>query len=151
MTTINRLPGYLSALTILTLSVALPALADAKPCCRYDRGTANVSSSTCRHNGGRVVDQRYCQRRGWNPGYNQGYNGPNFSITLGNVQFGYTDGYYDQNRGWHNWSNNNERDWYRQNRGGTYHDMQRDRDDDTNRRDWRDGKRRDWRGGEDHR
>jgi len=143
MTNFNRVPGVLGALTILALSVALPALAEAKPCCRHEGRTYNTSSATCRHDGGRVIDQRYCAAGG----YNQGNNGPNFSITLGNVQFGYTDGYYDQNRGWHNWSNDNERNWYRQNRGGTFHNMQRDTDNDTNRRDWRDGKRQDWRGG----
>ena len=143
-----RVPGYLSALTILALSVALPSMADAKPCCeRYGRTSNSSSAATCRRIGGHVVSQRYCQNRNYRQDGND--NGVNFSITLGNVQFGYNDGYYDQNRGWHSWKNNGERDWYRQNHRQSYYDVTHDRDGDQNRKDWRDGKRNDWRGGGD--
>ena len=70
----------------------------------------------------------------------------NFSISLGNAQFGYSDGYYDNDRRWHNWQDDDERDWYRENHGQTYYQMTRDRDPDRYRRDWRDGRRNDWRG-----
>ncbi len=71
----------------------------------------------------------------------------NFSISLGNVVFGYADGYYDQDRRWHDWSNDDERDWYRENNGQTYYQMSRDQDRDNYRRDWREGRRADWRNG----
>jgi hypothetical protein len=70
------------------------------------------------------------------------------SITLGTAVFGYSDGYYDSDRGWHDWRNEEERDWYRQNHNGTYYDMDRERDRDAYRRDWREGRRADWRGGD---
>lgn len=73
--------------------------------------------------------------------------GVDFTISLGNVEFGYSDGYYDRNRQWHNWSNESERDWYRRNRGTTYNDMRRDDDRDQYRHDWRDGRRQGWRVG----
>jgi len=69
----------------------------------------------------------------------------NFSITLGNAQFGYHDGYYDNNRRWHRWRHNDERNWYRQNHRDSYYDMDRTRDNDRTRREWRDGRRQDWR------
>ncbi|MEQ1754400.1 MAG: hypothetical protein ABL973_09735 [Micropepsaceae bacterium] len=68
-----------------------------------------------------------------------------FSIVLNNVAFGYSDGYYDQNRGWHDWRDNDERDWYRSNRGPSYYEMRREQDRDQYRSDWRDGRRSNWR------
>ena len=70
-----------------------------------------------------------------------------FSISLGNVQFGYSDGYYDNDRRWHNWRDDEERDWYRQNHGQSYYQYDRESDRDQYRRDWREGRRSDWRGG----
>ena len=70
----------------------------------------------------------------------------NFSITLGNVQFGYHDGYYDNNRRWHRWQNNRQRTWYQQHHGRSYYQMRRNNDRDRYRRDWRNGRRTDWRG-----
>jgi len=70
----------------------------------------------------------------------------NFSITLGNAQFGYHDGYYDNNRRWHRWQNTRQRNWYQQNHGRTYYQMRRNNDRDRYRRDWRQGRRNDWRG-----
>ena len=69
-----------------------------------------------------------------------------FSISLGHVVFGYSDGYYDNNRRWHRWRHNDERNWYRQNRRASYYHMNHSRDRDHNRRDWRNGRRNDWRG-----
>ena len=70
-----------------------------------------------------------------------------FSISLGNAVFGYDDGYYDNDRRWHDWRNDEERNWYRQNHGQTYYLMGRYDDRDNYRRDWLRGKRDDWRGG----
>lgn len=68
-----------------------------------------------------------------------------FSITLGNVQIGYVDGYYDSNRRWHAWRNDAERNWWRQNRRAQYFAMRHDRDNDRFRKEWRKGKRKNWR------
>ena len=68
-----------------------------------------------------------------------------FSVSLSNAQFGYNDGYYDNDRRWHNWRTDGERDWYRQHRSQTYYQMVRDDDRDNYRRDWREGRRDDWR------
>ncbi len=76
--------------------------------------------------------------------------GVNFSITLGDVVFGYSDGYYDKNRRWHRWRNSQERRWYQSNHRNSFYNLQRDRDTDRNRRDWRNGRGRDWRGGGNH-
>jgi hypothetical protein len=70
----------------------------------------------------------------------------NVTITLGNAQFGYHDGYYDNQRRWHRWQNNRQRTWYQRNHGRTYYQMRRDNDRDRYRRDWRNGRRNDWRG-----
>lgn len=70
----------------------------------------------------------------------------NFSVSLGHVQFGYSDGYYDNGRRWHRWRNDRERNWYQQNYRQSYYHMRRDHDRDRNRRNWRDGHRNDWRG-----
>lgn len=76
-------------------------------------------------------------------------DGPDFALTLGNVVFAYSDGYYDRNRRWHAWRSDEERDWYRRNYSGTYYDYRRDRDSDRFRREWREGDREDWRRGDD--
>ncbi len=76
--------------------------------------------------------------------------GITFSIQLGNAVFGYSDGYYDQNRRWHRWRNSQERRWYQSNHRDAFYNMRHDRDNDRNRRDWRSGKRQDWRGGDNH-
>lgn len=68
-----------------------------------------------------------------------------FSITLDGVQFGYSDGYYDEHRRWHPWRSHRERDWYRHNHRNSYYHMRRHRDRDRYRRDWRQGRRDDWR------
>lgn len=70
-----------------------------------------------------------------------------FSVTLGNVEIGYADGYYDDRRRWHRWNSNDEREWYRRNYRDRYFHMRRDRDRDRFRRDWWRGQRSDWRGG----
>jgi hypothetical protein len=98
-------------------------------------------------------DDRDSYRRDWLGGrradWRRGGGDGDFALVLGNVVFAYHDGYYDNNRRWHGWRNDNERRWYRQNHGQTYYQMRRHRDRDRNRRDWRDGRRDDWRGDRD--
>jgi hypothetical protein len=43
-----------------------------------------------------------------------------FSFRVGDVAFGYSDGYYDRYHRWHGWRNARERDWYRVNYGHSY-------------------------------
>lgn len=76
--------------------------------------------------------------------------GITFSISLGNVAIGYSDGYYDQNRRWHRWRNTQERRWYQSNHRDSFYNLRHTRDRDRNRRDWRRGRLQDWRGGGDH-
>jgi hypothetical protein len=52
-----------------------------------------------------------------------------FSFRVGDVAFGYTDGYYDNNRAWHAWSAR-ERNWYRSHYRRNYRAMRHDRDHD---------------------
>jgi len=95
-------------------------------------------------------DDRDDFRRDWREGRRGDWRNDgraDFSIVLGDVVFAYEDGYYDNGRRWHDWRNDAERDWYRQNRGPTYFQMGRYDDRDNFRRDWRDGRRADWRGG----
>ena len=53
-----------------------------------------------------------------------------FSFRVGEVGFGYDDGYYDRSRRWHAWRNPRERDWYRANYRNGYRDYRHDRDHD---------------------
>ena len=76
--------------------------------------------------------------------------GISFSINLGNAVFGYSDGYYDQNRRWHRWHNAQERRWYQSNHSDSFYNLRHDRDNDRNRSDWRSGRSQDWRGGGNH-
>ena len=131
------------------LATAVPA--QAKPCCYNNGDYYEASPSTCRNYGGRVVPQEYCVRDYYDdngygrPGYGYDRDDTYVSIQLGNIVFGYSDGYYDRSRRWHRWRNDRERNWYRQHRRSSYHHMNRDRDRDRNRRDWREGRRGDWR------
>jgi hypothetical protein len=52
-----------------------------------------------------------------------------FSFRVGDVAFGYSDGYYDHNRQWHAWRGR-ERDWYRNHYRTNYRSMRHDRDHD---------------------
>jgi hypothetical protein len=122
---------------------AAPALADSKPCC-YNNGEYFESSpSTCRRYGGYTVDYSYCSRYydgGYGSYYDRGYydRGPSvsFSIDLGNVILGYSDGYYDRYHRWHRWRSDREREYYRKHRGHSYHHMRRDEDRSHRWRDW---------------
>jgi len=52
-----------------------------------------------------------------------------FSFRIGDVAFGYSDGYYDHARVWHPWRAR-ERDWYRSHYRSNYRAMRHDRDHD---------------------
>jgi hypothetical protein len=142
-----KLISLLGASCIVAFASAAPASADTKPCCFNDGQYFNSTPTTCNRYGGRVVPQEYCDRN-YN-GYNGRYDKPDasalFEILLGIAVLGYEDGYYDRDRRWHRWRNDNERDWFRQRHRDKYFDVRRDRDRDRNRRDWRNGRRKDWR------
>ena len=62
-----------------------------------------------------------------------------FSFNTGDVAFAYTDGYWDQSRQWHGWSNDRERREYRNHYGNNYKHMRHSR-----------YKHQGWRGDQDH-
>ncbi len=53
-----------------------------------------------------------------------------FSFRVGDVAFGYQNGYYDRSNRWHNWRNERERAWYRNNYRKTFVARNYDRDRD---------------------
>jgi len=50
-----------------------------------------------------------------------------FSFNTGDVAFAYSDGFWDQNRQWHGWSNDRERNEYRRHYGNNYKAMRHSR------------------------
>jgi hypothetical protein len=52
------------------------------------------------------------------------------SLDVGNVAFGYQDGYWDQGHHWHHWRNQREARYYRNASGSQYHAYRHDRDPD---------------------
>jgi hypothetical protein len=52
------------------------------------------------------------------------------SLDIGNVAFGYQDGYWDRGHRWHHWRNQREVRYYRQTSGAQYHAWRHDRDAD---------------------
>jgi hypothetical protein len=52
------------------------------------------------------------------------------SLNLGDVAFGYQDGYWDHSHQWHNWRNQDEARNYQRSSGNQYHDWKHDRDAD---------------------
>jgi len=53
-----------------------------------------------------------------------------FSFRVGDVAFGYRDGYYDRRREWHSWRDARERNWYRVRYAHQYRGMRHDQDRD---------------------
>jgi hypothetical protein len=51
-------------------------------------------------------------------------------VDFGNVAVGYQDGYWDNGRTWHQWSDDRHRQNYRNHRGNRYSDWNHDRDGD---------------------
>lgn len=56
--------------------------------------------------------------------------GIGISFDVGNVAFGYQDGYWDRNHRWHRWHNEEEMRRYRAAHADGYHDWKHDRDPD---------------------
>ncbi len=52
------------------------------------------------------------------------------SFSLGNVAFGYRDGYWDNDHAWHKWRNNRDYRSYRGHQGGSFHNWNHNRDAD---------------------
>lgn len=48
------------------------------------------------------------------------HRGTSVSFNFGDVAYGYQDGYWDNNRGWHNWRNDGEREYYRNHHRDNY-------------------------------
>jgi hypothetical protein len=52
------------------------------------------------------------------------------SLDVGNVAFGYQDGYWDQGHRWHHWRNRRDARMYRNAHGSQYNNYRHDRDPD---------------------
>ncbi len=52
------------------------------------------------------------------------------SLNVGNVAFGYQDGYWDRDHHWHHWRNQREARYYRNASGNQYHAWRHNRDAD---------------------
>jgi len=50
------------------------------------------------------------------------------SVDFGDVAFGYQDGYWDNGRVWHQWSDDRHRQSYRNHQASRYNDWKHDRD-----------------------
>ena len=49
-----------------------------------------------------------------------------FSVTLGNAAFGYSDGYWDRDHRWHRWRNAAEHRYYREHFADHYYKVRHD-------------------------
>jgi hypothetical protein len=70
------------------------------------------------------------------------YNGgqrPGVQLNLGGIAFGYRDGYWDRDHGWHSWGNGSQARQYQQQYGGNYRNYDHTRDPNQG---WRDNGRR---------
>jgi hypothetical protein len=63
-----------------------------------------------------------------------------FSITLGNAAFGYSDGYWDRDHHWHNWRNKAESQYFREHYKEHYVASRHDRDRKDHDQGWRNEK-----------
>jgi hypothetical protein len=52
------------------------------------------------------------------------------SLNLGDVAYGYNDGYWDKGHQWHPWKQKNDMENYKKSAGNQYHDWKHDRDPD---------------------
>jgi hypothetical protein len=52
------------------------------------------------------------------------------SVDVGNVAFGFQDGYWDRDHHWHHWRDQREARAYRHTAGSQYHSWRHDRDPD---------------------
>ena len=60
-----------------------------------------------------------------------------FSITLGNAAFGYSDGYWDRDHRWHAWRNREEAEYFRTHFGEHYAAFRHDHDRKDRNQGWR--------------
>ena len=61
-------------------------------------------------------------------GHRHGTDNAQVSVEFGGIEYAYSDGYWDNRHQWHQWSNDNDRDSYRNYRGNHYSDWKHDRD-----------------------
>jgi hypothetical protein len=57
------------------------------------------------------------------------YTDVSVGFSAGDVAFAYRDGYYDHDRRWHRWDNDDDSSYYRRHYWRNYHDYDHDRDD----------------------
>jgi hypothetical protein len=60
-----------------------------------------------------------------------------FSVTLGNAAFGYSDGYWDRDHHWHKWSNRAEAKYFRDHYNEHYVAVRHDHDRKDHDQGWR--------------
>jgi Spy/CpxP family protein refolding chaperone len=60
-----------------------------------------------------------------------------FSISLGNAAFGYSDGYWDRDHQWHAWRNRAEAAYFRDHYRDHYYAVRHDRDRKDRDKGWR--------------
>jgi len=60
-----------------------------------------------------------------------------FSISLGNAAFGYSDGYWDRDHHWHTWRNKDEQRYFQTHYGDHYVGERHDRDRNDRDQGWR--------------
>jgi len=60
-----------------------------------------------------------------------------FSVSLGNAAFGYSDGYWDRDHRWHAWRNRQESQYFRDHYGEHYVASRHDRDRKDRDKGWR--------------
>lgn len=63
--------------------------------------------------------------------------GVDFSVTIGNAAFGYSDGYWDRDHHWHTWRNKREAEYFRTHYGEHYVAVRHDRDRKDRDKGWR--------------
>ena len=63
--------------------------------------------------------------------------GVDFSITLGNAAFGYSDGYWDRDHRFHAWRNKEESEYFRNHYGEHYAAVRHDKDRKDRDKGWR--------------
>ena len=76
-----------------------------------------------------------------------------FSVSLGNAAFGYSDGYWDRDHRWHAWRSRDEQRYFQSHYGEHYVNSRHDRDHDQgwrNERWWDRDKDHDHDGDRDH-
>ena len=63
--------------------------------------------------------------------------GVDFSVSLGNAAFGYSDGYWDRDHNWHTWRNKDEAQYFRTHNAEHYAEVKHDKDPKDHDQGWR--------------